>query len=166
MAHEKTRRKFISLGEVIALAALAVSAAGLWLAWTGSNQDKPTRIVEQKQSIALRLRGKAIDDGEAIEINPVESSHSVQSLRLTTADGKSASVGSDGVLSAGDVEGLVGKPQGDSKGRQQLRARVESAYVEAGADKTATGNYVISYRWEGGGLFSGRSLKLVSFSRD
>ena len=94
MIEPKPRRKFIRRGEVIALAALAVSAAGLWLAWTGSNQDEPTRIVEQKQSIALRLRGKAIDDGETMEINPVESSHSLQSLKLTKADGKSASVGS------------------------------------------------------------------------
>ena len=35
-------------------------------------------------------------------------------------------------------------------------------YVEAGADKTATGSYVLSYRWEGGGLLGGRSLRLIS----
>jgi len=165
MTEPKPRRKIISLGEVIAIAALAVSAFGVWIAWSSSNQDKPTRIVEQKQAIALRLRGKAIDDGEALEINPVESSHSLQSLNLTAANAKSASVGSDGILSARDVEGLVGKPKDDAKGRKQLRVRIEAAYVEAGADKTATGNYVISYRWEGGGLFGGRSLKLVSLSR-
>jgi len=148
MAEEKTRRRWISLGEIIALCALAVSAAGLWLAWKSSGEDKPTRIVEQKQAIALRLRGRAIDDGEALEISPAESSHSLQSLKLTTVDGKSVSAGGDGTISAGDIE-----------------VRVEAAYVEAGADKSATGNYVITYRWEGGGLFGGRSLKLVSLSR-
>jgi hypothetical protein len=34
-----------------------------------------------------------------------------------------------------------------------------------GKDKTAAGTYRISYRWEGGGLFGGRSLHLVSLSR-
>ena len=165
MSDAKPRRKFISLCELIAIAALIVSAFGVWIAWSSSQQDKPTRIVEQKQAIALRLRGRAIDDGEALEINPVEASHSLQSLKLTALDGKSANVGSDGLISAGDVEGLVERPKDDAKGRKQLRLRVEAAYVEAGSDKTATGSYVITYRWEGGGLFGGRSLKLVSLSR-
>lgn len=166
MTEQKPRRGFISLGEVIAIAALAVSAFGVWIAWQGSNQDKPTRIVEQRQSIPLALRGKPVDNGSALEISAVESSHALQSLKVTPAGSKSSiSVGSDGLLSADDVETAVGKPKDDAKGRQQLRARIEADYVEAGADKTAAGSYVITYRWEGGGLFGGRSLKLLSLSR-
>ena len=36
---------------------------------------------------------------------------------------------------------------------------------EAGKDRRASGNYVLRYRWEGGGLFGGRSLRLTGFSR-
>jgi hypothetical protein len=43
--------------------------------------------------------------------------------------------------------------------------RIEARYVEAGADKTTTGSYMLAYRWEGGGLLGGRSLRLVGLSR-
>jgi hypothetical protein len=43
--------------------------------------------------------------------------------------------------------------------------RIETRYVEMGKDKTSVGNYRLTYRWEGGGLFGGHSLRLVSLSR-
>ena len=52
----QTRRRWIALGEVIAIAALIVSALGLWLTWKSSSNDKPTRVVEQRQPIPLTLR--------------------------------------------------------------------------------------------------------------
>ena len=43
--------------------------------------------------------------------------------------------------------------------------RIAARYVEMGKDRTGGGSYVLRYRWEGGGLFGGRSLHLVSLSR-
>jgi hypothetical protein len=42
---------------------------------------------------------------------------------------------------------------------------MDARYVEAGTDKSASGSYVISYRWESGGLLGGRSLRLEGLSR-
>ena len=42
---------------------------------------------------------------------------------------------------------------------------LSTRYVEAGADKSATGSYTITYKWVGGGLFNDKSLRLVSLSR-
>ena len=54
----RRRRRWITLGELIALAALIVSALGVWIAWKSSDQDKPTRVVEQRSGgAARRLRG-------------------------------------------------------------------------------------------------------------
>ena len=53
MTDERTRRRWINLGEIIALAALVVSALGVWIAWKSSSEDKPTRIVEQKSAVPL-----------------------------------------------------------------------------------------------------------------
>ena len=50
MTDEKTRRRWINLGELIALAALVISALGVWITWKNSSQDKPTRVVEQRQA--------------------------------------------------------------------------------------------------------------------
>jgi hypothetical protein len=78
---------------------------------------------------------------------------------------KPIELGSDGELSARDLQNALGESAPDGKGTHRARVRIAARYVEAGADKSTTGSYVISYRWEGGGLFGGRSLRLVGLSR-
>ena len=164
-AKRKSRLRWVTLGEAIAIAALIVSAAGVWLSYGGDGDNGPSTIVEQRQAIPLTLRGKSQGDGRSLEISPVESSHALQSLTVALAGSNAIQVGSDGELGARDVESALGKNAAEGKGTHRVTARVVAKYVEAGADKTATGSYVISYRWEGGGLFGGRSLRLVGLSR-
>jgi hypothetical protein len=162
---ERTRRRWITVGELIALAALIVSAFGVWISWKSSDEKGPTEVVEQRQPIALTLRGKAEDDGRALEISPVENSHALQSLKVTIAGAKPIEIGSDGQLDARSVEAALPDGGEDAKGRQSVTARIDARYVEMGKDKGASGTYRITYRWEGGGLFGGRSLRLISLSR-
>jgi hypothetical protein len=157
-------RRRIPYGELIAFAALVVSAFGVWIAWKGSNNDQPTRVVEQHQPIPLALRSRIKDDGRSLEISPVEGGHALQSLTITAGVTK-FELGSDGELNARDVENALAKSADDREGTQRLRVRTEARYVEAGADKTATGSYMLTYRWEEGGLLGGRSLRLVGLSR-
>jgi len=165
-AQRKSRLRWITLGEAVAIAALIVSAAGLWLSWKTTGEDKgPTEVVEKRQSVPLALRGKASDDGRTLEISPVESGHALQSLDVMVAGSSAIEAGSDGQLSASDLESALGDKADDGKGTHRIRVRIASKYVEAGADKSATGSYVISYRWEGGGLLGGRSLRFSGFTR-
>lgn len=161
---ERTRRRWISVGELIALLALIVSAVGVWISWKSSDEG-PTEVVEQRQPIPLTLRGKAEDDGRTLEISPVENSHALQSLTVTIAGGNAIEIGSDGQLDARTVESALGKTDRDAKDRQSISVRIDARYVEMGKDKRAGGTYRITYRWEGGGLFGGRSLRLISLSR-
>jgi hypothetical protein len=161
---ERTRRRWITIGELIALAALIVSALGVWISWK-SRDEGPTRVVEQRQPIPLTLRGKADSDGRTLEISPVEDSHALQSLTVTVAGGKPIEIGSDGQLDAQALQAALPEGKEDSKGRQSISARIDARYVEMGKDKRASGTYRISYRWESGGLFGGRSLHLISLSR-
>jgi hypothetical protein len=159
------RRRLINLGELIALAALVVSALGVWISWKSSGGDnKPSTIVEQRQPIALTLRGKAEDDGRTLEISPVESSHALESLTVSVKGADPVEVGSDGVLRADALEPALKQREAD-KGVHSTLLTVAARYVEMGKDKTSSGTYVLRYRWEGGGLFGGRSLRLVSLSR-
>ena len=165
-AKRRSRLRWVTLGESIAIAALLVSAVGVWISWKTDSGDKgPTTVVEQRQAIPLTLRGKVQSDGRSLEITPVEDSHALQSLTISLPEAEAIEIGSDGQLSASDVESALGKSAADGKGTHRVRARMVAKYVEAGADKSATGSYVISYRWEGGGLFGGRSLRLVSLGR-
>jgi hypothetical protein len=161
------RRRWINLGELIALAALIVSAVGVWISWKSiTGADKPTTVVEQRRPIPLTLRGKAENDGRSLEISPVEQSHALQSLKITPAGSTSSiDVGSDGELSASDVENALGAHPDVAKGNHRLRVRIQTDFVEAGNMRHSSGEYVLTYRWEGGGLFGGHSLHLVSLSR-
>lgn len=159
------RKSPISLGEAIALAALTISAAGLWLAWQDTSKDGPTRIVEQRQPIPLALRGIVRDDGRALEISPVETGHGLQSLTVNVpTSGAVIEVGSDGILSAKAVESALNVDD-SGKGPHQLKATIAAAYVEGGVDRKASRSYTIRYRWQGGGLFDGRSLRFTGFGR-
>jgi hypothetical protein len=165
-AQRKARLRWVTLGEAIAIAALIISAAGLWLSWRTSGDDKgPTEVVEKRQAVPLALRGKTENDGRVLTITPVENSHALQSLDVIVAGASAIEAGSDGQLVASDLESALGDKAEDGKGTHRVRVRIASKYVEAGADKSATGSYVISYRWEGGGLLGGRSLRFSGFTR-
>lgn len=165
-AARRSRLRWVTLGEAIAIAALIVSAAGVWLSWQSSSEDKgPTTVVEKREPIPLILRGKAQNDGRTLEISPVEDSHALQSLTVTAAGAAPIEVGSDSELRAGDLQRALGDRAADGKGTHRLRVRIAARYVEAGADKSVTGSYILSYRWEGGGLFGGRSLRLTGISK-
>jgi hypothetical protein len=165
-AQKKSRLRWVTLGEAVAIAALIVSAGGLWLTWKTSDKEQgPTEVVEKRQAIPLALRGKTVDEGRTLEISPVESGHALQSLDVMVAGSSAIEAGSDGRLDASDLESALGDKAEDGKGTHRVRVRIASKYVEAGADKTATGSYDISYRWEGGGLLGGRSLRFSGFTR-
>ena len=160
------RRRWINLGELIALAALIVSAIGVWIAWKSSTQDKPTRVVKQRSAVPLALRGAADSDGRTLTITPADPSHALEGLTVTIKGSPAIDLGSDGRLGAADVESALkhsGKEPKDIAMR--LPVRIDARYVEMGKDRRGGGNYVLHYKWEGGGLFGGRSIYLTGLSK-
>lgn len=165
-SESQRRRRLISLGEAIALAALMVSAVGVWISWKASGGDKPARVVEQHQSIPLTLRGVPARDGRALTISPAESSHALESLTLSIAHTPPIEVGGDGELNASNIEAALRDRTTESKDEvHSVPIQIRVHYVEAGTDKLGGGIYRLRYRWEGGGLFGGRSLRLVGLIR-
>jgi len=164
---QRQRRRWVTFGELIALAALIVSAVGVWISWKSSGNEKSTKVVvDQRQSIPLTLRGKREDDGERLEISPVEPTHALESLTITLPGASPIEVGSDGVVDSSDVASALKGHDSDPKDRPlSVQARVETHYVEAGKEKRAAGIYTLRYMWKGGGLFGGRSLHFLSLSR-
>nr|NUR38399.1 hypothetical protein [Sphingomonas sp.] len=166
MSDEKARRRLISLGELIALAALIVSGIGVWIAWKSSSEDKPTRVVEQRSAVPLALRGTPDNSGQTLTFVPADPSHALESLKVTIKGASPIDVGSDGRLAANDVEAALKEHEKEPKDvSYSVPVRIDSRYVENGADRRGGGNYVLRYKWEGGGLFGGRSLRLMGISR-
>ena len=165
-AEARRRRRWINLGELIALAALVVSALGVWIAWKSSNQDKPTRVVEQHAAVPLALRGIVDSDGRSLTITPADPSHGLESVKLSIKGASAIDVGSDGRVSASDVESALSGREKEAKDvTHSVPVRIEARYVEAGTDRRGGGTYVLRYKWEGGGLFGGRSIRLLSLSK-
>jgi len=166
MTDEKARRRWINFGELVALAALIVSAVGVWIAWKSSNQNKPTEVIEHRSAVPLALRGTLDADGRTLTIVPADPSHGLESLKVTIKGSSPIDIGSDGRLSASDVEtSLQGRDKEAKDVTHSVPVRIDARYVEAGVDRRGGGSYVLRYKWEGGGLFGGRSLRLAGLSR-
>jgi hypothetical protein len=162
-ARKRSRLRWLTLGEAVAVAAVLISALGLWNSWR-TGREGPAHVVEERAPIALSLRGQPDDDGERLVLTPVEESHAIDSMSVKVK-GQAIEVGSDGRLSASDVESALGDAAATGKGTHRVLVEIATRYVEAGRDRRSSGSYVISYRWEDGGLFGGRSLRLTGFSR-
>jgi hypothetical protein len=157
------RRRWISLGETVAIAALAISALGLWNSWKPDKAEKRPPPIEAKAAIPIAFRGKIESDGKAMSIAPVEPGHSLESLTMSVAGKPAVSIGSDGQLAAAEIERLVDNTSKDKR-PGSLSVRFEASYIEAGTLKHGGGGYRISYRWEDGGLFGSDKLRLTGLS--
>jgi len=116
--------------------------------------------------VPLALRGSASSNGQILTIAPADPSHAIQSLIVRIKGATPIEVGSDGQLSARDVQGaLKGRDKEAKDVTLSIPVRMEAHYVESGAERRGGGSYVLRYKWEGGGLFGGRSLRLVGLSR-
>ena len=112
----------------------------------------------------LALRGKVEDGGKALTITPVDPGHALDAMTVTVAGKPAIELGSDGRLSASAVEAAVPAPTKDKRSGT-VPVTIAARYIELGKDRRGGGGYKLSYRWESGGLFGGRSLRLTGFSR-
>ena len=162
----RRRLRWLTLGEIIAVIAVAISALGLWKTWH-DRPDKPV-VVENQSAVPLTLRGVARKDGRSLLVEPAEASHSLDSASLSFGTTKVELAG-DAQLDAGDFERAIEKSD-SAKGQKpgddlhRLPLRIDARYVEAGQARRSVANYALVYRWEEGGLFGGRSLRLVGLS--
>ena len=163
---KRSRLRWVTLGESVAIAALVISALGLWNSWRNQQEDKPaeTKIIAERPAIPLALRGAANDGGRALLIAPVEQGHTLDSLGVTVGSEKIA-VGSDGLLSADAFKDALPQEARRAKGTQSIPVRIDARYIEAGQDRRSRGTYSISYRWEDGGFFDDRDVRFTGLSR-
>lgn len=158
---DNARRRWINLGEGVAVVGLIISGLALWNSW--SKDDRPAVVVEHARAIPLALRGRVEDDGKRLAIAPVEPSHALESLTLAVTGKPPIDLGSDPSLSAGAVEALL--PDGKKDGSGSIMATLAARYIEGGTERHNSARYRLAYRWTGGGLFGGKSLRLTGMTR-
>lgn len=163
---EAKRRRWINFGEVVAVGALAISALGLWNSWQGGKAA--TEVVEKKVAVPLTLRGIPKKDGRALTLEPVEPGHALDGAIVIFGKSRFELAG-EAQLDADDIERAIdqagaakGEKSGD--GLHRLPLRIDARYVEAGQTRRSVASYSLTYRWQDGGLFGGRSLRLAGLS--
>lgn len=158
---QSERRRWINLGEGVAVVGLVISGLALWNSW--SKDDRPAVVVEHARTIPMALRGRVEQDGKRLAIAPVEPGHALESLSLAFPGKPPIDLGSDPSLSTGSVESLL--PDGKKDGSGALLVTLTARYIEAGTERSSAARYRLNYRWVGGGLFGGKSLRLIGMTR-
>jgi len=174
-----TRRRWINLAEIIAVAGLLVSGLALWNSYqerTGEEADKAAaRRQVSAQARALVLRGAADREGERLSLTPSDPEQTIQSQ--TIAFPRALAVApvetmADPRIDAGwfrrEILRAAANDGGESEPREMDRRvpiAITTRFYSGGALVTDTAVYNLVYRVEGGGLFEGRKVRLRGLSR-
>ncbi len=169
------RRRWITLGEILAVLAVLISALTLWLNWSERSEDAATKAAESRKATtrAASLLLKATADGaDRLTLKPVSADQTVQSQTLrfpealdvdpveTTGDARiEARWFDDGLKKAREKAGLPD----DSRGDERLPVLLETRFLVDGESHEDRALYEIGYSIAGR-MLSGHRVTLRGLS--
>lgn len=161
-----TRRRWITLAEVVAVAGVLIAALTLWTSWSDRRADRADRLAQDRQAAAARgrfeVRALPSDKGDALVIQR-DDDHALKdvTIRFPTPLGVAAQNPADFTISrdgfrAALLKATDGGPDART-GRLPVLLRVQ--YWDGDVVRDVTGIYDVIWRTEGSFPF-GRTLKL------
>ncbi len=105
-AAQATRRRWITFGEIIAIAAVLISAASWWDGHQARVREEAARSAEErpKSAPALIIVATRVSDGDALELAAARADQVIQSQMLIAPGGKSDDSTGPGTLEASLIE--------------------------------------------------------------
>lgn len=161
-----TRRRWINLGEFVAVAGLIIAAVGLWLTWHDRQTDEADRQAEKQAEASERSTYvvKTSLRGNDVVIEP-DARHTLGDIKVTfpTALGVSPQTSPTQTIPEGWFKSALLKATDGGADAQEgkLPVLLTVDYLDGDAERTTAGVYDIVWRTKGGGLIGGRSLKVV-----
>lgn len=166
------RRRWITLGEVVAVLAVLISAATLWNSYAERKSAEADRAAdaqkEHKVEAALVLRAHAVDDGKRLTIEAVDADQVIQSQRLILP----AKLSVAPIETAGDARIEArwlsdALKESDAKrtnaGDLRVPIAIVSRFTSKGEMHSAAAVYQLAYVREGH-LLGGSSIRLRGLS--
>lgn len=170
------RRRWLTLGEILAVVAVVISALTLWLNWAERSDTTAQKTAASsqaaKQAATLTLSAQSTAKGERLALKPTSSDQQVlsQTIRFPAA------LGLDPVETTGEprieagwfesalkkIRNRAGLPD-DSRGDERLPVIVSTTFLADGAQHEDVALYDIGYTIKGK-LFSGHALDLRGLS--
>jgi hypothetical protein len=174
-AKRRSRLRWITLGEAVAIAAVLISAVGLWQSYQDRREDRAEKAAETARVTSPQpfyLRATADADGSTLTFAPVAADHVIQgqairfppSFKLspvtTTSDARiETGWFADALKADRKTRQLPDETQGD----ERLPVMIETDYLAGGQPLKARAYYDIGFALEGHFL-RGSSVKLRGLS--
>lgn len=161
-----TRRRWINLGEFVAVAGLIIAAVGLWMTWHDRKADEADRQAEKsvEASTSARYVVKSSMSGKDVVITP-DDRHSLGDVTVTfpTALGVSAQTSATQTISTGWYESALLKATDGGADRQNGKLPVLLTVNYMDGDKPLATTGVFDIVWETNGRMPplGRALHIV-----
>jgi hypothetical protein len=174
-AKRRSRLRWITLGEAVAVAAVLISGLGLWNTYVDRRQDRADKAAEAARTASpapFYLRGNPSADGSALTLTPVVADHVIQgqTLRFPPSFQLSAvTTSSDARIEAGWFADALKKDRRDralpdeTQGDERVPVMIETDYLSGGTPLKARAIYDVGYALEGHFL-RGASVKLRGLS--
>jgi hypothetical protein len=84
------RRRWLSLGEILAVLAVSISALTLWLNWMERSDSQQEKVVESshaaKKAATLMLSAQPSSSGDRIDLRPISADQQVQEQTILFPD--------------------------------------------------------------------------------
>ena len=165
------RRRWITLGEVLAVIGVLISGLALWNSWSERSAAEKERIAEKaKQANVSRiLLLKASGGGKRLALTAHDPGQAIQgqTLLFPTAFGLGAFDTTEPRIEAEWVKRAIRKAkEKDEKVRGDARmpVAITTRFVADGRAFTDTALYDVGYKESGGGLFEGSEVELKGLS--
>ena len=161
-----TRRRWINLGEFVAVAGLIIAAVGLWLTYHDRQADEADKQAEKRAEASERSRYlvKTSTRGNDVVIEP-DDRHALGDVAVTfpTALGVPPQTSPTQTIPEGWFKSALLKATDGGADDQEgkLPVLVTVNYMDGDQQRATTGVYDIVWQTKGGGLIGGRSLKVV-----
>ena len=177
-APPKRRRlplRWLTLAEIIGIAALGVSALTFWNAYQARTGAEAERIAAERAEAAaigqLLLRGHVDRDGRLLVLAPADSGQTVQEQRVAFPSAlgiAEATTLSEPRIEADWIERALIRARGDGQagpGDRRVPVLLATRFHAGGKLHRDLAIYDLGYRIEGGGLLGGRHVRLRGISR-
>lgn len=168
------RRRWITLGEVLAVVGVLISALALWNSYAERRSNEAERQAEkaEKGSVSRTLLLRASGGGKRLTLAPRDAEQAIRSQTIlfpsplgTKVDAVvEPRIEADWVKQAVKKAHDLGRKEAKGPGDARMPVAITTSFDSGGAALSETGIYDIGYKESGGGLFGGTDVELRGLS--
>lgn len=171
------RRRWITLGEVLAVVAVLISGLTLWNSYSERSSTEAERTeakqAEKAKARTLVLKGAADEGGKRLTLSAVDPQQAIQSQTILfpgPLGAKAVETVIEPRLEAGWLERAAkrardAEAKGASSGDRRLPVAITTRFVSGGETYSDTAIYDVGYKMDDGGLLGGSEVVLRGLSR-